>query len=67
MTKTDLLLLIAAVVVLLLAIIVAELLIQMRRRRRLLKLRDEIIAKESQKIEEVTNELKQKGIPIPDE
>ena len=59
MTKTGQLLLLAAV------IDVVVLLLQMKRRRRLLRLRDEIIAEETEKYEAVTNELKQKGIPIP--
>ena len=66
MTKTDLLLLLAAVIVLLLAIVVVVLLWQLKRRRELLRLRDKVIAEETEKYEEVTNELKQKGIPIPE-
>ena len=65
MTKTGQLLLLAAVIVLLLAIVVVVLLLQMKRRRRLLRLRDKVIAEETKKYEAVTNELKQKGIPIP--
>ena len=65
MTKTGQLLLLAAVIVLLLAIVVVVLL-QMKRRRRLLRLRDKVIAEETEKYEAVTNELKQKGIPIPE-
>lgn len=66
MTKTDQLLLLAAVIVLLLAIVVVVLLLQMKRRLRLLRLRDKVIAEETEKYEAVTNELKQKGIPIPE-
>ena len=62
MTKTDLLLLLAAVIVLLLAIDVVVLLLQMKRRRRLLRLRDKVIAEETEKYEEMTNELKQRAI-----
>ncbi len=62
MTKTDQLLLLAAVIVLLLAIVVMVLLWQMKRRRELLRLRDKVIAEETEKYKEVTNELKQKGI-----
>ena len=61
MTKTDLLLLLAAVIVLLLAIDVVVLLLQMKRRRRLLKLRDKVIAEETERYEEMTNELKQRA------
>ena len=49
-----------------LAIVVVVLLLQMKRRRRLLRLRDKVIAEETEKYEAVTNELKQKGIPIPE-
>lgn len=67
MTKTEQLLLLAAVIVLLLAIVVVVLLWQMRRRRQLMRRRDENIAEETKRIAEITNELKNKGIPIPDE
>ena len=66
MTKTDQLLLLAAVIVLLLAIVVVVLLLQMKRRRRLLRLRDKVIAEETEKYEEIKNELKRRGIPIPE-
>ncbi len=64
MTKTDQMLILAAVIVLLLAIVVVVLLWQMHRRRRLMRLRDEVIADETEKIEKLTDELKQKGIMI---
>ena len=54
--------LLAAVIVLLLAIVVVVLLLQMKRRRRLLRLRDKVIAEETEKYEEMTNELKQRAI-----
>ena len=53
MTKTGQLLLLAAVIVLLLAIVVVVLLLQMKRRRRLLRLRDKVIAEETEKYEAV--------------
>ena len=62
MTKTDQLLLLAAVIVLLLAIVVVVLLLQMKRRRRLLKLRDKVIAEETEKYKKIKNELKQRSI-----
>ena len=62
MTKTDLLLLLAAVIVLLLAIVVVVLLLQMKRRRRLLRLRDKVIAEETERYESLKNELKQRAI-----
>ena len=66
MQRTELTLILLAAIALLLTLVIVVLLVQMKQRRRQLRHRDEIIAEEIAKIDALTDELRHKGIDIPE-